>query len=134
MSRQQIQLGFPRIKTRSNLMVEECYEKKSCDYVDNLNPILKESIKRYTGEHYSDVHDLLRQNRFEETDSTTENIQVIKDIDEAFQNSPKTSKELTVYKAIDLNEFPKEIEETFISTSLDIRSLSGFSKSGDVIL
>ncbi|MEK6263267.1 MAG: ADP-ribosyltransferase, partial [Clostridium sp.] len=119
--------GQQRTTRSQQAMLQECYNKNNCDYILKLNPILKESLGKYIwgklGTFHEDVHEVLR-NEKEESQIV---VKVIKDIDEIFTNSPKTTKDLVVYKGIYLHKFPKLIEKSFISTSLQRNTAMEFT-------
>ena len=117
--------GQQRVTRSQLIMLEECYNKNDCNYMLQIDPILKASLKAYIsgncGSFHEKVHRLLRRNEtFGYVPSEDENdvVKVIKDIDEIFMNSPKTTKDLVVYKGIYLHKFPKLLEKSFISTTL----------------
>ena len=99
------------------------YEKKQCEYLAGLSKDTLESLHCYMTDNYHVIHNILRKGKytdpdFQYYDCTTDMDEtvMIKHIDKAIKNSPKTTKDIFVYRGVDLDNY-SFFDKSFISTS-----------------
>jgi hypothetical protein len=102
--------------------------KDQLNYVDNLPKNIKKSILAYTQPYgiYLNINKLLRQGKNMET---KEQQIVLNDIEFAFKNVPKTTKELKIWRGIKPPKYEFKTEEmvSLISGSRDRKIAENFA-------